>query len=117
VETVRAFATAGASVILCSRSVAAGEAVAKDITDGGISGTITVKQLDLADLKSVKTLGDAITTDLPRLDILVLNAGVMACPLSRTAQGFEMQVRSLSRAISISTIDFNTFLFLPFDRF
>lgn len=92
VDTVRALATAGATVILCSRSVEAGEAVAAEIRAAGAPGPITVKQLDLADLRSVKRLGEALDAELDRLNVLILNAGVMACPLSRTAQGFEMQI-------------------------
>ena len=60
--------------------------------DGGLKGKVIVKQLDLASLKSVKEFADGANKELPRLDLLVLNAGVMACPLSRTADGFEMQV-------------------------
>ena len=95
VETVRALAYAGAHVILCSRSVEAGEKVAQGILadkDHAIKGTITVRQLDLSDLASVKTLGTALAEDYPKIDIVILNAGIMACPLSRTKQGFEQQI-------------------------
>ena len=51
-----------------------------------------VKQLDLADLKSVKAAADDILATCNKIDLLVLNAGVMACPLSRTKDGFEMQI-------------------------
>ena len=43
-------------------------------------GKIRVKQLDLADLASVKAMGAELAASLPRLDLLILNAGVMACP-------------------------------------
>ncbi len=58
-----------------------------------LQGKISVKQLDLADLSSVKALGADLAASLPRLDLLVLNAGVMACPKSATKDGLEMQVR------------------------
>ncbi len=48
-------------------------------------------QLDLADLKSVKRCADGLNDQLPRLDYLILNAGVMACPYTKTKDGFEMQ--------------------------
>lgn len=57
-----------------------------------VQGQVIVKQLDLADLASVQALAaDIIATEL-RLDLLILNAGIMACPRSCTKQGFEMQI-------------------------
>lgn len=47
-----------------------------------------MRRLDLADLASVRDFADSIDT----VDVLVNNAGVMAVPLSRTADGFEMQI-------------------------
>jgi NAD(P)-dependent dehydrogenase (short-subunit alcohol dehydrogenase family) len=95
VETVRALAYAGAHVILCSRSIEAGEKVAQEILadkERPIKGTITVRQLDLSDFASIKTLGTALAKEYPKIDILINNAGIMACPLSRTKQGFEQQL-------------------------
>ena len=57
-----------------------------------LQGKISVQQLDLADLSSIKAAADALAASLPRLDLLILNAGVMACPEGRTKDGFEMQV-------------------------
>ena len=62
-----------------------------------MQGKITVKQLDLASLASVKALADDLAACLPRLDTLMLNAGVMACPKTQTKDGFEMQVGASSR--------------------
>ena len=57
-----------------------------------VQGKISVRQLDLASLASVKALADDLAASLPRLDTLLLNAGVMACPKSQTKDGLEMQV-------------------------
>ncbi|PSC68474.1 WW domain-containing oxidoreductase [Micractinium conductrix] len=92
VETVKALAHAGADVMLCSRSVEAGDRVAAELQAGGVKGKIRVKQLDLADLASVKAMGAELAASLPRLDLLILNAGVMACPKGTTKQGFETQI-------------------------
>ncbi|KAK9917512.1 hypothetical protein WJX75_005199 [Coccomyxa subellipsoidea] len=55
VETVRALAVAGARVIVTSRSVEAGQKVTEQLhADGSIKGAIVVKQLDLADLQSIR---------------------------------------------------------------
>ena len=47
--------------------------------------------MDLADLDSVRAAVAQILQRHPRIHLLINNAGVMACPLARTAQGFEMQ--------------------------
>lgn len=91
-ETVRVLAGAGADVVLCSRSVQAGQVVADAIAAAGAPGKVTVAELDLASLPSVgRFAASAAATALP-LHLLVLNAGVMAPPLGRTEQGFETQI-------------------------
>jgi NAD(P)-dependent dehydrogenase (short-subunit alcohol dehydrogenase family) len=50
-----------------------------------------VRRLDLADLRSVDEFAAAILQEV-RIDYLILNAGVMACPLNYTTDGFEMQI-------------------------
>ncbi len=100
-ETVKALAHAGARVLLCSRSVENGkQMIDSEIKVSGLGGyivedtsSILVKQLDLADLKSVKALADDINASEARIDFLVLNAGIMALPnLEYTAYGFEKQI-------------------------
>ena len=77
-------ARAGAAVTLAVRDTAKGEAAAAAMT-----GDVTVRQLDLADLGSVRAFAEA--TEGP-VDLLVDNAGVMATPERRTADGFELQI-------------------------
>ena len=55
-------------------------------------GTISVRALDLADLASVTAFASAVCAEEARLDVLLNNAGVMACPELRTADGFELQM-------------------------
>jgi NAD(P)-dependent dehydrogenase (short-subunit alcohol dehydrogenase family) len=50
-----------------------------------------LRALDLADLSSVRAFTDGVLADHDRLDVLIANAGVMACPQGRTADGFETQ--------------------------
>ena len=57
-----------------------------------LQGQIKVMQLDLADLASVKKFSKAYLTEERGPDLLILNAGVMACPQSYTKDGFEMQI-------------------------
>jgi NAD(P)-dependent dehydrogenase (short-subunit alcohol dehydrogenase family) len=79
----RELAGHGARVVLAVRDTAKGEAAAVSI-----SGDTEVRELDLADLASVRRFADAWDG---ALDVLVNNAGVMATPERRTADGFELQ--------------------------
>ena len=73
----------GARVVLAVRNQSKGaDAVAR------LGGSAEVRPLDLADLSSVRAFADE--WDGP-VDLLINNAGVMAVPLGRTAQGFELQ--------------------------
>ncbi|WP_284012760.1 oxidoreductase [Halobaculum litoreum] len=90
-EATRAFARAGAEVTLACRSVERGEAAAAGIerAESGVSGDdLTVAELDLADLSSVRAFADE--RDDP-IDVLCNNAGVMAIPRTETVDGFETQ--------------------------
>ena len=94
VETVRALAFGGADVVMACRSVVAGEAVATTLraelpTD---AGRLEVAELELADLHSVRAFVERFLASGRRLDLLINNAGVMARPLTLTAQGIESQL-------------------------
>ena len=52
---------------------------------------LDLRPLDLADLASVRAFADGFLEDHRRLDVLIANAGVMACPQGTTADGFELQ--------------------------
>lgn len=86
----KSFAKAGADLVLVGRDpgrlAAAVEAV------GAATGTIVAEQADLADLGAVDDIGKRLAGRLSRLDVLVLNAGIMAAPLERSPQGHEMQL-------------------------
>jgi NAD(P)-dependent dehydrogenase (short-subunit alcohol dehydrogenase family) len=81
--TARALAAAGARVVLAVRDPDRGAAAA-----AGLPGEVAVRRLDLADLASVRSFAREWTGDL---DVLVANAGIMAVPEARTADGFELQ--------------------------
>ncbi|WP_216915893.1 oxidoreductase [Nocardia noduli] len=79
----RALAGAGAEVVLACRNVDKGAAVAAEI-----GPRARVARLDLADLASVREFASSVDA----ADVLINNAGVMAVPLARTADGFESQL-------------------------
>lgn len=80
----RTFAQRGARVVLAVRDTAKGERAAESV-EGGCE----VRRLDLADLASVRAFAEAWSGELA---VLVNNAGVMAVPEGRTADGFELQI-------------------------
>jgi NAD(P)-dependent dehydrogenase (short-subunit alcohol dehydrogenase family) len=88
IETARALAGAGAEVTLAFRNVEAGQRTAEDIVATTGNKQVLVAPVDLADQASVASFVAA--WDGP-LHILVNNAGVMASPLMRTSEGWEMQ--------------------------
>lgn len=90
--TARELARAGASVIVACRNTDKGEQAASIIRSAVPPADLTVRQLDLADLSSVRAFAQRIGAEHDRLDLLVNNAGVMAPPRRLTADGFESQI-------------------------
>ncbi len=88
VETARALAGAGAEVTLAVRDTTAGDRVAHDLTSATGNAKIFVAPFDLADEVSVARF---VAGWSGPLHILVNNAGIMATPLQRTPQGWELQ--------------------------
>jgi NAD(P)-dependent dehydrogenase (short-subunit alcohol dehydrogenase family) len=88
IETARILASAGAEVTLAVRNLEAGQSTAAAIIDSTGNKQVFVAPLDLADQASVAAF--TAGWDGP-LHILVNNAGIMASPLMRTPQGWEMQ--------------------------
>jgi len=85
-ETVRALAAKGASIIVPVRSPEkAKESLA------AIEGDVKTHALDLADLASVNSFAEAMLGQLEGLDMLINNAGIMACPEARVGPGWESQ--------------------------
>jgi len=81
--TSRELARVGARVVMAVRDVARGEQAARSAP-----GEVEVRQLDLADLSSIRSFAADLTGDV---HVLINNAGVMAIPQASTADGFEMQ--------------------------
>ncbi len=90
-ETARALAAAGATVVITARDRAKGEAARERITAETPDATVEARVLDLAALESVRGFAAGIAADHPRIDMLINNAGVMMPPRGETADGFELQ--------------------------
>lgn len=80
----RALGERGWRVVLAVRDVEKGRRAVEQVPGGA-----EVRELDLADLASVRAFAEGWTEDL---DVLINNAGVMAVPRGRTRDGFELQI-------------------------
>ena len=82
----------GARVVMACRSVESARAAAGRIGRANLSGSVEVMELDLANLASIREFAEEYRRRFEQLDLLINNAGVMLPPLTRTADGFEVQI-------------------------
>jgi NAD(P)-dependent dehydrogenase (short-subunit alcohol dehydrogenase family) len=92
IETIRVLSMHGAKVVSVVRDSEKGGRAIDQIRESVPDADIEIAVLDLSDLDSVRRGGDEIAKRFPKIDRLINNAGVMACPLGRTAQDFELQL-------------------------
>ncbi|MHB8463894.1 MAG: SDR family NAD(P)-dependent oxidoreductase [Acidimicrobiales bacterium] len=92
-ETARVVAAHGGNVVLGVRDLAKAERAAEPIRAAAASNgsAVEVHEVDLASLASVRAFTEKVGGEHDRLDVVIANAGVMACPEGRTADGFETQ--------------------------
>jgi NAD(P)-dependent dehydrogenase (short-subunit alcohol dehydrogenase family) len=90
-ETAKALAAAGARVVIAGRDAAKGAAAVARLQAATGNKKIVFRPLDLSSLESVTTWARKHVATGKPLHILVNNAGIMATPLHRTADGFEAQ--------------------------
>jgi NAD(P)-dependent dehydrogenase (short-subunit alcohol dehydrogenase family) len=92
VETARALVARGAQVVGTARDLAKGERATAPVRaaakDGGAFSQVA---LDLASLASARAAADELLAAGRPFDVIIANAGVMACPQGKTADGFETQ--------------------------
>ncbi|MEX1217371.1 MAG: oxidoreductase [Acidimicrobiales bacterium] len=85
-------AGAGARVIMACRNETKATEAANKIRTTSPRGTVETMTLDLADLASVTSFAEQLSSTVDRLDILGNNAGLMAVDESKTVDGFETQI-------------------------
>lgn len=88
VETGRAFAATGGKVFLTVRDMNKGEEACKSFLE---PGRVELLEMDNNSLDSVRSAAKTFLSKSNKLNVLVNNAGIMACPESKTADGFESQ--------------------------
>jgi NAD(P)-dependent dehydrogenase (short-subunit alcohol dehydrogenase family) len=93
VETARALVAHGAHVVGAARNLAKAEIATASVRAAAEAGggRLELVQLDLASLDSVRGCADALNAKGEPFDMVIANAGVMASPYGRTADGFETQ--------------------------
>jgi NAD(P)-dependent dehydrogenase (short-subunit alcohol dehydrogenase family) len=90
-RSAEALASHGARVLMGCRNAAKGATARDQVAKLATGPEPVVVRLDLAELASIEAAAAEIGATVERLDVLMNNAGVMAIPLTRTADGFEMQ--------------------------
>lgn len=91
-EAAKVLAGKQATVVMAVRNTQKGAQVAQEIKQDFPNSTIDVRKLDLSRLSSITAFAEEIIASYSQLDILINNAGVMACPFSTTEDGFEIQM-------------------------
>ena len=92
VETARVLAAHGARVVGTARDLRKAEAATGPVRAGAANGgSLELVELELASLASARACAEELVFDGGRFDLVIANAGVMACPEGRTADGFETQ--------------------------
>jgi NAD(P)-dependent dehydrogenase (short-subunit alcohol dehydrogenase family) len=89
--TARELARAGARVVLGCRNSEKGEVALRECEAAASGAELELEELDLASLDSVRGFAERVRATHDGLDLLINNAGVMATPRRRTADGFELQ--------------------------
>lgn len=90
-ETAQALACKQAKVILACRNRDKGDAAGQRIIRQCPAAKAALWELDLADLASIHRFAEEFGRQHGRLDMLINNAGIMATPFGKTADGFELQ--------------------------
>jgi NAD(P)-dependent dehydrogenase (short-subunit alcohol dehydrogenase family) len=90
-ETAKALAARGARVVLAVRNLEKGKEAAATITAATPGADVTLQELDLSSLESVRAAAAELRSQHDQIDLLINNAGLMYPPKSTTEDGFEMQ--------------------------
>lgn len=88
--TAKDLSKRGAKILMLCRSLEKTEPVKEEIKKE-TGGEVDIYELDLSSLESVRKCAAAIAEKESKIDILINNAGIMACPQWKTKDGFDMQ--------------------------
>ena len=92
VETARTLAAHGAQVVGAARDLDKAKTATEQVrAEAAKGGGLELVELDLASLASVRACADGLVSAGKPFDLIIANAGIMACPKSQTSDGFETQ--------------------------
>ena len=89
-ENAKVLTNKNANVVLAVRDVEKANAIKSQMQQN--KSKVIIEHLDLTSLNSVEKFSDKILSNYVFLDVLINNAGIMACPYSKTQDGFEIQM-------------------------
>ena len=114
--TAREMAKKGARVIATTRSIekgkAAFDAVADEIKSANPKGSVELMQLDLTSMANVKSFTEKLHEKTDKVDILVLNAGIMMTEWGLSKDGYEQQFATVSELSSSLIVELYLILIL-----
>ncbi len=90
--TAKGLASAGATVVLAGRDPDRLRSAAEGITTEAATVAVETVELELDSLASVRSAALEISARVPRVDVLINNAGVMFTPYQQTKDGFELHL-------------------------
>ncbi|MDJ0954532.1 MAG: oxidoreductase [Acidimicrobiia bacterium] len=90
-ESARALAGKGAHVVMAARNQEKAQEAFDEIKKAHPESSLEIVELDLGSFEATKVAAAQIAAKHPKIDILINNAGLMAMPERRTADGYEMQ--------------------------
>ncbi|KAF3397949.1 Retinol dehydrogenase 11 [Penicillium rolfsii] len=100
IETARALAATGGKVYLGVRDLEKGEQALKEILE---PGRVELLKLDVGSMESVRAAAKTFLSKSTQLNVLINNAGIMACPEAKTADGFDSTPEFQSRVVNVSS--------------
>ena len=90
-EAAAVLAAKGSRVVLAVRNVDNGQEAVRRIEQASPGADVSVQQLDLTSLDSIRAAAEELKNTYQRIDLLINNAGVMMTPRETTKDGFELQ--------------------------
>ena len=108
VETARSLVAHGADVVGAARDLTKAKAATAGVRAAAVNGGgLELVEVDLASLDSVRVCANALVDDGKPFDLVICNAGVMAAPFGKTADGFETQfgTNHLGHFVLVNRID------------
>ncbi|WP_430815345.1 oxidoreductase [Carboxylicivirga sp. RSCT41] len=91
-QAAKVLSAKNATVIMAVRNMEKGHNVLQEITKAYPTNKTVVMKMDLSSLQSVERFAQTFKERYDRLDVLINNAGIMACPFATTEDGFEIQM-------------------------